>query len=83
MRFFVVEEKFVTNSSGVVQQLAFDFCTLPSADDVNSPWVRTYKHNTKNRTNAMLRHFQIEHSNHSAVKEVFRLRKIGVNKVFH
>ena len=81
--FFVVEEKSVTNSSGVVRQLTFDVCTLPNAVDVNSTCVRKYKYNTKNGKNAMLRHLQNEHSNHNAVKEEFRLRNIGVNKVFH
>ena len=81
--FFVVEEKSVANSSGVFRQLTFDVCTLPNAVDDNSPCVRKYKHNTKNGTNAMLRHLQNEHSNHPTVKEAFRLRNIGVNKVFH
>ena len=78
--FLVVEEKSVTNSSGVFQQLNFDVCTLQSRFDVNSLCGRNFKHNTKNGTNSMLRHLQIENSNHSAVKESFRLCNISVNK---
>ena len=78
--FFVVEEKSVTNSSGVVQQLSFDVCTLQSRFDANSQCGRKFKHDTKNGTNSMLRHLQIENSNHSAVKESFRLCNISVNK---